>query len=119
MLNIRVAKLGTVVELDETKLSAESLRYLLVYGATQAINDAHSSVARKNFESDAAFLAAVEERTGKRIAQIESGDVPGTRAPADSKAAVARKLAKEYSEEEMTEMAEYITRKRAKAAKAA
>jgi hypothetical protein len=81
-INVKIAKLDTLVAFEPSKLPEASLDYLLAYGATQAVNDAAASVVRKNFDTDEAFEEAVREKTQKRVDQIESGDVPGTRAPA-------------------------------------
>jgi hypothetical protein len=51
-------------------------------GATQSLNDAHASVSKKDYATVDEFLAAVAEKVAKRVEQIRSGEVPGTRAPA-------------------------------------
>lgn len=91
-ISVKIAKLNTAIDYNVEALPATSLAYAITYGLTQALNDAHASVMRKNFDSDQAFLAAVEEKVAKRHEQITSGNVPGSRAPADPRAAMARKL---------------------------
>ena len=115
-VSVKIAKLAETVDFDVEGLPAASLQYAITYGLTQSVNDAAASIARKNFETDEAFLAAVREKTDKRIEQVLSGDVPGSRAPTDPHAAKARKLAKELTDDEMQAALEWITRKRAKAA---
>jgi len=51
-------------------------------------------VSKKNYTTLDEFIAAVGEKVAKRVAQIRSGDVPGTRAPADPKAKAAREVVK-------------------------
>jgi hypothetical protein len=122
LYQIKVAKVNSVLDFDSDKLPATSIDYLMTYGLTQAIGDAHASIARKNFESDEKFLAAVTEKVEKRVAQIISGDVPGSRAPADPNAAKARKLVKEVgtlTDAEMALMVEAVNKARAKAARQA
>jgi hypothetical protein len=67
------------------------------------VNDAHASVARKDYDSDTAFFDAVRAKVEKRIGQIESGDVPGSRAPADPLAAKRRELFKKAHEAGMSD----------------
>jgi hypothetical protein len=92
-ITVRVAKLGTEVDFTPEQLPAESIKYLLTYGATQSVNDAAASIIRKNFESDETFAAAVREKVDARIDQIRTGNVPGSRV-VDPNSALARKVAK-------------------------
>lgn len=128
LIQVKVAKVNSVLDFEVEQLPKESLVYVLTYGLTQALGDAHASIARKNFDSDKAFLEAVNEKVWKREAQIRSGDVPGSRGPADPNAAAARKLAKELgsegidlatlSPEEKAAMVAAVTKARAKAQRA-
>jgi hypothetical protein len=116
LIQIKIAKVNELVDVDVEALPPVSLQYAITYGLTQSFNDAHAAIARKNFETDAAFFAAVREKANKRIDQVLTGNVPGARAPVDPHAAKARKLAKELSDDEMTAALEYVMKKRAKAA---
>ena len=82
-MDIKVAKLDTVVSFVVEDFPPASLEYVIRYGLTQALNDAHASVQRKAFKTEAEFINVVGEKVQKRAAQIRSGDVPGSRAPAD------------------------------------
>lgn len=115
-IQVKIAKLNEVAEFDVEKLPPTSLAYAIQYGLTQAVNDVHAAVARKNFSSDALFLAAVQAKVSKRIDQILSGDVPGSRAPIDPNAAKARKLAKELSDTELDAAFAFIMETRRAAA---
>lgn len=121
LVEIKVAKLNNIATFDVESLPPASLQYVITYGLTQAIGDAHASIARKNFETDAAFLAAVTEKVEKRMEQIRTGNVPGSRAPSDPNAAKVRKLVKEVgevSDEEMALMVAAVNKARAKAQRA-
>lgn len=119
IIQVKVAKLNEVVDFDVESLPSASLQYAITYGLTQAVNDAHAGVARKNFATDQEFLTEVRAKATKRIEQVLSGNVPGSRAPVDPNAAKARKLAKELSDSEMDAALEFIMKARAKAAKSA
>jgi hypothetical protein len=113
-ITVRIAKLGYDLDFTPETLPATSMKYALVYGLTQSVNDAAASIVRKNFETDEAFLDAVREKTDKRIAQILSGDVPGVRAPTDPNAAKARAIAKEMAADpELAAALEAVMAKRA------
>jgi hypothetical protein len=117
-ITVRVAKLALDVDFTLEDLPAASMKYLLTYGATQAVNDAAASIVRKNFETDVAFADAVAEKTQKRIDQIKSGDVPGSKAPTDPNAAKARAIAKEMAAdpELAAELEKVMARRNAKRA---
>ncbi len=93
LLSTTVKKLGMVFERDSSALPPASIAYLLEYGWKQAINDPHASIKQADFESDDEFRAAVGAVVAKRLEQIDSGNVPGTRAPADPNLTRAKKLA--------------------------
>jgi hypothetical protein len=88
IVTVKVAKVNELVEFDVESLPAESLAYAITYGLTQSINDTHAPVSRKNFSDDESFNAAVWEKAQKRIDQIRSGNVPGTRTPVTKEAKV-------------------------------
>jgi hypothetical protein len=91
-ITVQIRKTDEVVEFVVESLPAASIQYLLQYGATQSINDSHASVARKNFDSDETFAAAVMEKVNERANQIRTGEVPGARGPANPAMAKARAL---------------------------
>jgi hypothetical protein len=80
---INIAKTGESVEFDSDTLPEASNLYAWTYGLTQSVNDATASVVRKNFENQEDFELEARTKAQKRIDQIMSGDVPGSRAPAD------------------------------------
>jgi hypothetical protein len=107
LIQVKVAKLGSVEEFEVEALPPASLQYAITYGLTQAINDAHASVSPKGYSDRDAFLRVVGEKVAKRVEQIRSGNVPGTRAPADPKAKAAREVLK-AAEEAGVDMAEVM-----------
>lgn len=78
-MEIKIGKLDQTVSVNVDALPAVSVQYIVAYGLTQCLNDAHASVARKAFASESEFEDAVMAKVGKRLDQITSGDVPGTR----------------------------------------
>jgi hypothetical protein len=124
-ITVRIAKLGQDVTFAVESLPPTSLAYAITYGLTQSVNDAAAGVVRKNFQDDATYLAEVAKKTDKRLAQIESGDVPGSRAPADPTKAKLAQLVKSakssgMSDDEIFAALEAAAAKKAKAtAKAA
>jgi hypothetical protein len=113
-ITVRIAKLGTEVDFDTEYLPATSVLYALTYGLTQSINDAAASIVRKNFSDESLFLEAVREKCDKRLDQIRTGDVPGSRAPTDPNAAKARAIAKEMAADpELAAALEAVMAKRA------
>jgi len=102
IISVKIAKLGSVVDFDVESLPPTSVHYALTYGLTQSVNDAAASVVAKDFDDTEAFRAAVVAKTNKRLDQIRDGNTPGSRAPADPNAAVARKLAKSLTDAGLT-----------------
>ena len=62
-------------------------------GATQSLNDSHASVSKKDYTTPDEFIAAVSEKVAKRVEQLRSGNVSGTRAPASPAAKLGRQVA--------------------------
>jgi hypothetical protein len=113
-ITVRIAKLGTDVDFTTEQLPPASIMYALTYGLTQSINDAAASIVRKNFSDESLFLEAVREKCDKRLDQIRTGDVPGSRAPTDPNAAKARAIAKEMAADpELAATLEAVMAKRA------
>src|SRR6516162_4063803 len=61
--------------------------------ATQSLNDSHASVSKKDYTTLDEFIAAVSEKVAKRVEQLRSGNVSGTRAPASPAAKLGRQVA--------------------------
>jgi hypothetical protein len=107
---ITIAKTSESVDFDSDNLPEASNLYAWTYGLTQSVNDATASVVRKNYDAgvdgDLAFRADANEKAQKRINQIASGDVPGSRAPADpaKKRAQVESFLKKLSKEELREL---------------
>lgn len=120
-MEVKIGKIEATVTVDVNALPATSVAYIVSYGLTQCLNDAHASVQRKNFSDEAGFQAEVESKVQKRLDQILTGAVPGQRA-ANPQAAVARELAAMMADDaELAEIVarEIATRKAARLAKAA
>jgi hypothetical protein len=118
LLKTTVKKLnGMSFERDFTKLPATSQHYIASYGFNQCIADPLAGIKRADFDSDKAYDAAVGTAVAKRLEQIDSGNVPGTRAPADPRTAKIRKVVAELapvSDEEFDELlAEFVASRRA------
>lgn len=81
MHNINIAKAGREVEIDFAALPPVSQAYIIKYGLTQCLNDAHASIkAVEDGASDKSW-ALVEVR----LAQLTSGNPPSVGARAQSK----------------------------------
>jgi len=89
-MNIAVAKAGTTYEFDIESLPAESIKYLIGYGLKQSMNDVVAAVKNDT--------VAAREKADTRRNQIVSGNVPGSRAPADPKLAKVREMARAVEE---------------------
>ena len=74
-LTIAIGKIGSTVNVDVEALPPKSLEYVIRYGLTQALNDAHSQVTA-TAEPDADKRAAlVREAVDKKLAALMSGDI--------------------------------------------
>jgi len=92
-MQVHVAKLDEDFDIEFESLPHESVKYVIQYGLTQCINDAAASIQSKNFDTQVEFENAVRGKVAKRVDQLHTGDVPGSRAPADPEKAKARALA--------------------------
>lgn len=92
IINVQVTKAAATFTFDTATLPETSKNYGLEYGLRQTINDTVAGVARKDYASDEEFNAAALAKAQKRVDQLNSGNVPGSRTPADPKLAVVRKL---------------------------
>jgi len=70
---IDINKTGLTVRVKE--LPQVSMDFIFNYGIRQILNDCHSSIQAKDFETDDAFRAAVMEKVEAKIAALESGDI--------------------------------------------
>jgi len=76
--NIQVSKINAVESFDDTKLPEASRVYLMNYGLTQALGDAHAGCTEKAFPDEAARIAEARKRVQARVDQIRTGQVPKT-----------------------------------------
>lgn len=111
-MQIKIGKLETTVSVDVDALPAISVQYIVAYGLTQCLNDAHASVARKAFASVEEFEDAVMAKVSKRLDQITSGDVPGSRV-SRPKATAAELFAALSPAEREAVLAEYVAQAKA------
>jgi len=100
MLTIAIRKVDESVHVDVDSLPAESVEYIVRYGLTQILNDAHASVTDKGrnpYNPDdnkgVSFYDAVMGRVNDRLEGIIEGRVPGARvrAKANPRVAAVRK----------------------------
>jgi hypothetical protein len=88
LLNIFVPKANHTYEIETDLLPETSNEYATTYGFRQCLVDPTAGVKRSDFDSDEEFHAAAREKADKRMAQLESGMVPGTRVVATKEAKV-------------------------------
>jgi hypothetical protein len=75
---VYVAKLGVSRNVNISK----SVEALIGNGLKQKVNDAHASIKRSEFKTDAEYVAAVVKEVDAVIAKIESGNWAARSAPA-------------------------------------
>lgn len=98
-MDIIIGKTQSVVEVKLDSMVSVSKDFIFAYGLRQILNDCHASVQRKDFETQEAFVEAVEARVKSKLEALYSGDI-STRT-ASGKAAVSpldtmiEKIAKE------------------------
>src|SRR5262245_3296067 len=90
---IRVKCTGESVDFDTDSLPTVSTEFAFNYGLKQWVNDG-AAKQRKDFDTDADYDEARVAGANDRIERLRSGDVPGTREPADPDTAASRRLAK-------------------------
>jgi hypothetical protein len=90
---------------DFTALPQSSQDYIISYGMTQAYNDAHASVIKKDFKgTDAEFAAAVTAKVTGFHERVKSGAVRAAVAEDPKKVMlreVAKLLGREVTEDEI------------------
>lgn len=116
-LSITIAKTGKTYEREVEKLPPASIEYLLRNGYSQRLRDCHASIKRADYETDAGFVADVEEAVDEVLRQLDTGDVPGTRAPADETtkqvkrvAAVAREAGIDFTKIDPEKLVAFLKR---------
>lgn len=72
-MQITINKTGAVFETGDFPTVAKD--FIFAYGLRQILNDCHASIQRKDFESQEAFIGAVNERVKAKLAALESGDI--------------------------------------------
>jgi hypothetical protein len=100
---------GVTIERDSTKLPQVSRDYLEQNGFSQRLRDSYASVTEKAFPDPTERAAARQAKLDAALAQIDSGEVPGTRVAADPvKTAMAKiirdMLAKGYTVDDVARM---------------
>jgi hypothetical protein len=90
-MDIFVKKTGQTVQVSDD-LPEVSREFLFQYGVKQWLNDRHASLQSKDFNDRDEYVEKVMGRVLEGIDKLESGEVPGTKAPATS--ATAKRLAK-------------------------
>jgi hypothetical protein len=83
---------GTTVERDTDKLPAASRDYLMQNGFSQRLRDSYASVTEKAEPDPVKRAAARQAKFDAALAQIDTGDVPTARVPADPATVAMRKL---------------------------
>ena len=118
---ISVTLHGVTYERDVTKLPPASVAYLLQNGFSQRLRDSFASVTEKA-EPDAAKRAeARKAKLEAALAQIDSGEVPGTRVPADPAVKMAREMVvtNKVTPDELARALAFINKQRARAGQSA
>ena len=112
LLSITIAKTGDTYTRDSSKLPVASQEYLTSNGWSQRMRDCHASIQRKNYadgkEGDEAFLAEVRAANEEVLRQLDTGDVPGTRAPVDPRASQIRAATKDMDADQFAKVLAFI-----------
>jgi hypothetical protein len=99
VITLAIGKIGATKEIDLKAFPQESNEFIFQYGLRQLVNDCHASIKRADFESDEAFINAVNERVNAKILQIMEGKLSmrsGKRAePVDPVQKIIHRIAKE------------------------
>lgn len=86
-MQITINKTASIVEVDYDNLPDNSKAFILNYGIRQILNDCHSSIIRKDFETNEAFAKAVSDAVSAKITALAAGDLTirrgGSSQPAD------------------------------------
>jgi hypothetical protein len=121
LVSFSVKRLGQTFDRDWDKWPEATRLFVANYGARQFVNDGHAPVKREDYENDEQFQAAIGAKVADRIEMLDTGNVPGSRAPADPKAAAIRAATRAATEAGMTteEVVALIQREAAKKSKKA
>ena len=84
---------GETYERDTAALPQASVDYLLQNGFSQRLRDSYASVTKDAVPDDTERRIKRQAKLADALAQIDSGDVPGTKAPADPAKSRARVVA--------------------------
>jgi hypothetical protein len=74
-MDINIGKLNETVDVDVDRLSAEVMTYVVRYGLTQILNDAHSSVTEKAYPDADEREEAVHGLVHKKLDALYSGEI--------------------------------------------
>lgn len=74
-MKVSIGKIGASVDVDYAAFAANVQEYVVAYGLTQILNDAHSSVTEKAEPNTAKREAAVMALVEKKLAALVSGNV--------------------------------------------
>lgn len=74
-MDILIGKTQSVVEVKLDSMANVSKDFIFAYGLRQILNDCHASVQRKDFETQEAFVEAVEARVKAKLEALYSGDI--------------------------------------------
>lgn len=89
-MQITIGKTGTTREVDFDAFAPNVRDYVIQYGLTQILNDAHSSVTATSEPDETKRHAAVEAMVDKKLAAMSAGKVQarvgGVRDPVKSRA---------------------------------
>jgi protein-tyrosine-phosphatase len=96
-MQITIGKTGAEMQIDFDAFTDAGKAYVIKYGLTQSLNDAHAAMKREDGQSEAAFFDAVQAVVDKKLAAIASGEVRVAgvaKMPRDPIAAEAQKIAR-------------------------
>lgn len=74
-MDIIIGKTQNVVKVDIESMASVSKDFIFAYGLRQILNDCHASVQRKDFETQEAFMEAVDARVNAKLNALYSGDI--------------------------------------------
>lgn len=97
MQNITINKTNATREIDFDSLPDNAKSFVIEYGLKQLLNDCHSSIARKDYESQEDFEKDVHEKVDAKITSLKDGSLTirsaSVRAPADPVGKEVHKIA--------------------------
>lgn len=117
-INVKLSKVDDTLPIEFESLPPATVQYVVAYGLTQILNDAHASVTKVTHPDAQDRVDAAWAKINKRLMQLESGEVPGTRS-VESDAAKFRRMAEKLGVEAMEVELARLKAERADAAIAA